>query len=186
MALHRIQAVHCGLLTSDYIASQNDFICCQEIASYDDVWIVPIEAGLDYMKTIAFDANLSNEQLKAQGKDNGPFACKDIEEKTGKYDKSFNRCGPSKSCRLADIIPLKSESTLMFFRFPNVTQPADNIFDQERYMTICSYNSEGTRQNCPNEDTYPWLETPEVNPCGGNMPCKDATTCKVHPTTPTP
>merc|ERR1711971_1013911 len=38
------------------------------------------------------------------------FACKDIEEKTGKYDKSFNRCGPSKSCR-----------------FPNVTQPADNI-----------------------------------------------------------
>merc|ERR1712172_320762 len=54
-----------------------------EIASYDDVWIVPIEAGLDYMRTIAFDANLSNEQLKAQGKDNGPFACKDIEEKTG-------------------------------------------------------------------------------------------------------
>jgi len=140
-----------------------------EIASYDDVWIVPIEAGLDYMKTIAFGANLSNEQLKAQGKDNGPFACKDIEEKTGKYDKSFNRCGPSKSCR-----------------FPNVTQPADNIFNQERYMTICSYNSEGTRQNCPNEDTYPWLETEHVNPCGGNLPCKDATTCKVHPTTPTP
>ena len=42
----------------------------------------------------------------------------------------------------------------------------------ERYMTICSYNSEGTLQNCPN--TYPWLETDQVNPCGGNMPCKDA------------
>ena len=58
-------------------------------------------------------------------------------------------------------------------RFPNVTQPADNINGQERYMTICSYNSEGTRQNCPNEDTYPWLETDQVNPCGGNIPCKD-------------
>ena len=62
-------------------------------------------------------------------------------------------------------------------RFPNVTQPADNIFNQERYMTICSYNSEGTRQNCPNEDTYPWLETEKVNPCGGNIPCKDAENC---------
>lgn len=105
MALYWIQAVHCGLLTSDYSITEQ-FSCCQEIASYDDVWIVPIEAGLDYMKTIAFGANLSNEQLKAQGKDNGPFACKDIEEKTGKYDKSFNRCGPSKSCRLLNIILL--------------------------------------------------------------------------------
>merc|ERR1712126_789676 len=59
----------------------------QEIASYDDVWIVPIEAGLEYMRTTFFGANLSNEQLKAQGKENGPFACADIEEQTGKYEK---------------------------------------------------------------------------------------------------
>merc|ERR1711964_152316 len=94
----------------------------QEIATYDDVWIVPIEAGLEYMRTTFFGANLSNEQLKAQGKDSGPFACADIENQTGKYEKTRNRCGPAKSCR-----------------FPNVTQPADNIFNQERYMTICPY-----------------------------------------------
>jgi len=134
----------------------------QEIASYDDVWIVPVESGLEYMRSLFFGANLSNEQLIAQGKDNGPFACADIENQTGKYEKTRNRCGPAKSCR-----------------FPNVTQPADNIFNQERYMTICSYNSEGTRQNCPNEDTYPWLETDNVNPCGGNIPCKDAVNCKL-------
>merc|ERR1712010_304860 len=114
------------------------------------------------MRSLFFGANLSNEQLIAQGKDNGPFACADIENQTGKYEKTRNRCGPAKSCR-----------------FPNVTQPADNIFNQERYMTICSYNSEGTRQNCPNEDTYPWLETDNVNPCGGSIPCKDAVNCKL-------
>ena len=63
------------------------------------MWIVPIEAGLEYMKTLFFGANLSNEQLKDQGKDNGPFACSDIENMTGKYDKTINRCGPAKSCR---------------------------------------------------------------------------------------
>ena len=78
---------------------QKKSFCFQEIASYDDVWIVPIEAGLEYMKTTFFGANLSNEQLKAQGKENGPFACADIEEQTGKYEKTRNRCGPAKSCR---------------------------------------------------------------------------------------
>ena len=34
----------------------------QEISSYEDVWIVPVKAGLDYMKN-----PLSNEQLLAAG-----------------------------------------------------------------------------------------------------------------------
>jgi len=130
----------------------------QEIASYPDVWIVPVQSGIDYMQDLFFDSNFSNEQLIELGKDKGPFACADIENQTGKYEKSQNRCGPAKSCR-----------------FPNVTLPEDNVFSNERYMTICSYNSEGTRQNCPNPETYPWLETAQVNPCGGNMPCKDCT-----------
>ena len=85
--------------------------CRQEIASYDDVWIVPVESGLEYMRSLFFGANLSNEQLIAQGKDNGPFACADIENQTGKYEKTRNRCGPAKSCRLHDKIIL-SELTL--------------------------------------------------------------------------
>ena len=43
-------------------------------------------------------------------------------------------------------------------------------------MTICSYDSNGARQNCPDEKNYPWLETDLVNPCGGNMPCNDCIT----------
>ena len=64
------------------------------------MWIVPVESGLEYMRSLFFGANLSNEQLIAQGKDSGPFACADIENQTGKYEKTRNRCGPAKSCRL--------------------------------------------------------------------------------------
>ena len=71
----------------------------QEIASYPDVWIVPVQSGIDYMQDLFFDSNFSNEQLIELGKDKGPFACADIENQTGKYDKSQNRCGPAKSCR---------------------------------------------------------------------------------------
>ena len=76
------------------------------------MWIVPIEAGLEYMRTVAFGANLSNEQLQAMGNDNGPFACRDIEDKTGKYEEVVNRCGPAKSCRLFMV-----EAALYVIRF---------------------------------------------------------------------
>ena len=146
----------------------------QEIASYPDVWIVPVQSGIDYMQDLFFDSNFSNEQLIELGKDKGPFACADIENQTGKYEKSQNRCGPAKSCRLS-LKTFFEHQFIPSFRFPNVTLPEDNVFSNERYMTICSYNSEGNRQNCPNPETYPWLETEQVNPCGGNMPCKDCT-----------
>merc|ERR1712038_1408565 len=55
----------------------------QEIASYPDVWIVPVQAGIDYMQDLFFDSNFSNEQLIELGKDKGPFACADIENQTG-------------------------------------------------------------------------------------------------------
>jgi len=133
----------------------------EEIANndkYDDVWIVPVQSGIDYMEMLYFGYSISNEKLKETGKTGGPFKCSDIEEKTGKYDPHNNRCGPSQSCR-----------------FPNVTLPLEGIYNQERYMTICKYKADGTKQNCPEETTYPWLEGTDGidNPCGGNEPCAD-------------
>ena len=71
----------------------------QEISSKDDVWIVPVEAGLEYMTTLDFKFNWSNEALKKMGKKTGPFKCEDIENQTGKYDRAQNRCGRSLVCR---------------------------------------------------------------------------------------
>ena len=51
------------------------------------------------MRYLLNDSHHSNEQLIDLGKDNGPFACRDIEEKTGKYDKDNNKCGSPQSCR---------------------------------------------------------------------------------------
>jgi len=125
---------------------------------YPDVWIVPIRAGIDYMQHVdAEGRTLSNEDLIALGKSNeSPFGCQDIEEKTGKYDEMKNRCGTPQSCR-----------------FPDVNHPEDNIVHQERYMKICSHKADGHKQNCPDENSYPWLETETTNPCGGNVPCAD-------------
>jgi len=130
----------------------------EEIATYDDVWIVPVQTGIDYMKFVDEQYNYSNEDMIAFGKDKGPFACKDIEEEQGKYNRADHRCGPPKSCK-----------------FPGINLPDDNILNQERYMTICSYKPDGTRQNCPDENQYPWLEGVggRPNPCGGNVPCDD-------------
>ena len=44
------------------MTSEGEILPLQEISSYDDVWIVPVKAGLDYMKN-----PLSNEQLIAAG-----------------------------------------------------------------------------------------------------------------------
>jgi hypothetical protein len=65
---------------------------------YPDVWIVPVQAGIDYMQTLIGGFSMSNADLMANGKAKGPFACEDIEEQTGKYEKAKNRCGPSKTC----------------------------------------------------------------------------------------
>lgn len=121
----------------------------QEIASYNDTWIVPVSAGIAYMQERCSGSSCSNSDLLALGKDGGPFQCKDIEEQTGKYDKDEHKCGAPRSCR-----------------FGNVTLPSDGVFGQERYMTICSSAGSG-RQDCPQD--YPWLE----EPCAGNTPCAD-------------
>ena len=83
-------------------------------------------------------------------KDISPFGCESIENQTGKYDKTQHRCGGSQSCRF------------------NVDIPEDGI-QGGRYMAICKRKADGTIQNCPGEDHYPWL----VDHCGGNSPCKD-------------
>merc|ERR1711892_544768 len=115
---------------------------------YPDVFIVPIEAGLEYMKK-----PLPMQVLQNWGKqDNSPFGCEAIEAQSGKY--ANFRCGGGQSCRF------------------NVTEPADNIGPgSERYMTICKYKSDQSRQNCPQETQYPWLD--EKDHCGGNSPCAD-------------
>jgi len=114
----------------------------KEISTYDDVWIVPVKDGLEYMKN-----PVSNEELISAGKTSGPFACSAMEEQSGKYGSTDNKCGSTRSCRY------------------DVNLPEDNIFG-EHYMTICSSSS-----SCPTD--YPWLETEEVNTCGGAMPCAD-------------
>jgi len=125
-----------------------------DTSKYPDVWVVPVQTGLEYMKT-----PLPQMVLQSMGKTSGPFACADIENQTGKYDKFKFRCGNPISCRF------------------NVTLPDDNINGEERYMKICSHkaNPDGSdmteRQNCPDEFRYPWLG--EENHCGGNYPCND-------------
>merc|ERR1712059_28885 len=130
----------------------------ENITSNNDVWIVPISAGVDYMQHTL--GPLTNANLISFGKTSAsPFGCADIENQEGIYDSQKNRCGPPKACR-----------------FPNVTLPIDGINGMERYMHICSYKSDGTKQNCPEEESYPWLETPARNPCGGNEPCANCET----------
>jgi len=149
--------MHAAWFFGDYYWHYQGYLkFIQEITDntkYPDVWIVPIKAGLEYMKT-----PLPNAVLLSMGKATGPFACADIENETGTYDRTKFRCGNPLSCRF------------------NVTLPDDNVFGQERYMKICSHKSnsdgsDGGRQNCPEEDMYPWLGA--ENHCGGNTPCSD-------------
>jgi len=113
------------------------------ITQYDDVYIVPIEAGIEYMKN-----PLPMQVLENYGKsDKSPFGCEAIEAQSGKY--ADYKCGGSQSCHF------------------EVDIPSDNIHET-RYMTICK-QSPGGRQTCPDEDRYPWLN----DPCGGNEPCED-------------
>merc|ERR1712212_505583 len=115
---------------------------------YPDVWIVPVKAGIDYMKN-----PLSQQQLMDLGKsDESPFGCQAIEDKTGIYDSTKNRCGNAQSCKFS------------------VDEPDEKPpISGERYMTICGYKGNGERQSCPPEDRYPWLG----DHCGGNTPCED-------------
>jgi len=120
-----------------------------EISSYDDVWIVPVQNGIEYMKN-----PLTQEELLSLGKDDSsPFGCNAIENKLPPYD-GF-RCGNAKSCRFdVDIVE-------------------DNVH-MERYMKICTHKampdgSDGGQQNCPDPNRYPWLG----DHCGGNEPCAD-------------
>lgn len=75
-----------------------DNILIKEITDkekYPDVWIVPINAGLKYMQN-----PMNQAQLVELGKsDESPFGCQSIEDKTGVYDSTKNRCGNAQSCR---------------------------------------------------------------------------------------
>jgi len=143
--------LHAGWFFGDYSWHYEGYkMFLQEITKYDDVWIIPIKDGLRYIQN-----PLTNDQLKELGKsDDSPFGCTSIEEATGIYDKTKNRCGNPQSCRFTVDLP-------------------DDQIQGERYMTICSYKANGERQNCPQEDRYPWLG--EENHCGGNTPCADCT-----------
>ena len=63
------------------------------------MWIVPVKSGIDYMRASEGGMVLSNEELVAAGKASGPFACQDIEDKTGKYDTAANKCGGGRACQ---------------------------------------------------------------------------------------
>jgi len=116
---------------------------------YPDVYIVPVEAGLRYMQ-----APMDKETIAALGKkDTSPFGCEAIEAQSGKY--AANPCGSGQLCGPYDVV-----------------LPEDNINHEQRYMTICKYiteNGSNGRQECPDYDTYPWLN----DVCGGVDPCND-------------
>ena len=64
----------------------------QEITdNYDDVWIVPVNAGLDYFRNYN---NLTNAEILALG-DNSPFSC----SKFSQPPYSTSRCDALTSCR---------------------------------------------------------------------------------------
>ena len=54
-----------------------------------------MKAGIDYMRN-----PLSQQQLVDLGKsDESPFGCQAIEDKTGIYDSTKNRCGNAQACK---------------------------------------------------------------------------------------
>merc|ERR1711976_713859 len=111
---------------------------------YPDVFIVPIEKGIEYMQS-----PMPLEVILNQGqKDTTPFGCTAINNQDAPYDQ--NLCGTGMSCKF------------------DVDIPSDHI-NEQRYMTICKYlwsNGQNVLQNCPEEDSYPWLG----DNCGGNEP----------------
>jgi len=88
---------------------------------YDDVWIVPVAEGIDYVKNFN---DKSNADLLALGEDS-PFSCK-------KFEGRKNQCDPLSSCR-----------------FEKVNN--EDIHNEERYMHICGRLANGQKQSCPAE-----------------------------------
>jgi len=113
-------------------------------AKYPDVFIVPVKAGIEYMKKQAPMPVLTQWGKK----DISPFGCESIEAQSGKY--SEWKCGGGQSCRF------------------EANFPEDGI-NGERYMNICRRKNDHGLQSCPSSDNYPWLG----NHCGGNVPCND-------------
>jgi len=108
----------------------------EEIVKLDDVWIVPIRDGLEYMMN-----PMNQTDILAQGKDS-VFGC-------NRYDSTVSPdwerpCGRSPTnCKFSGI-------------------ENEDIHNEERYMKICSEH-EGFPQGCP--DNYPWLGDPCGGPC---------------------
>ncbi|XP_023332330.1 uncharacterized protein LOC111704337 isoform X1 [Eurytemora carolleeae] len=125
--------MHAGWFYGEYswhYEGYKDFL--QEITeNYDDVWIVPVNAGLDYFQN---HNNLTNTEILALG-DDSPFSC----SKFSQPPYSNSRCDALTPCR-----------------YENVDN--SDIHNQERYMHICGRTSTNTAQKCP--PTYPWLGDP--------------------------
>ena len=122
------------------------------------MFVVPIEAGIKYMQNPLPMAVLDN-----YGKDDrSPFGCQSIEDQTGKYEE--HRCGGSQSCQFqVDIDSDNIHETRCVTQ--SLGSPLTEVF---RYMKICKNSPDG-RQQCPDQDRYPWL----TDTCGGNDPCAD-------------
>jgi len=100
------------------------------ISSLDDVWIVPIREGIEYVK-----APMSHEDLLAEGK-NSVFGCQ-----------KFDTPDPARDCGRSPVS----------CKYQGLEIPVDNIYG-ERIMKICTNTVQGDRQGCP--DRYPWLGDP--------------------------
>jgi len=108
-----------------------DFI--QEVTeTYDDVWFVTVNEGLNYVKNFNNYSNADILALDQNPNITSPFA--------------FNPpAGPSCDA----VRPCQ---------FPHVNNT--DINNQERYMPICGRKADGSRQSCPPMDRYPWLGDP--------------------------
>ena len=161
---------------------------------YPDVYIVPVEAGLRYMQ-----APMDKETIAALGKkDTSPFGCEAIEAQSGKYAAnpcgSGQLCGPydvvlpedniNHEQRWVAVARIFGEGAYYLLLLVECACYYKWAFKHSivlcpclpaavcRYMTICKYiteNGSNGRQECPDYDTYPWLN----DNCGGVDPCND-------------
>jgi len=101
-------------------------------SKYGDVWLVPVEEGIEYMKDYH---DWTNQQL-LDDENSGPFGVK------------------KRMSRQATAVPCKLDSRPCHYK--NVIN--EDIVGGDRYMHICDRTAEGLPQSCPPK--YPWLKDP--------------------------
>jgi len=115
--------MHAGWFYGEYswhFEGYMDFL--KEITQMNDVWIVPINEGIDYVSNYN---NATNADILAMG-DDSPFSCSKFGERPKKV------CDAKAPCRYESV-------------------DNEDIHNQERYLHICGRKPTGEKQGCPKE-----------------------------------